>query len=210
MTFASIDWVMSLEAHWFSTIYGLSFMVGQVLGAFAFVIAVLIWLSSRKPFSEVITSGHLHDLGKLLLAFVMLWAYMALSQFLIIYSGNLPEEIPWYMRREQGVWGWIAIALILLHFVLPFLLLLSRDLKRNAGKLFKVAVLVVFMRYLELLWLISPTSPAQGGLHLWVDVTTMAGIGGLWLALFTHQLKGKPLLPLHDPFLQEAFEHGRE
>ena len=102
MTFASIDWVMSLEAHWFSTIYGLSFMVGQVLGAFAFVIAAAILLSSRKPLSEVISSEHLHDLGKLLLAFVMLWAYLAFSQFLIMYSGNLPEEIPWYMRRQQG------------------------------------------------------------------------------------------------------------
>lgn len=208
MTFASIDWIMSLEAHWFSTIYGLSFMVGQVLGAFAFVIAVTIWLSSRKPFSEVISSGHLHDLGKLLLAFVMLWAYMAFSQFLIIYSGNLPEEIPWYMRRQQGVWGWIAIALILFHFVLPFLLLLSRDLKQSAGKLLKVAVLVVFMRYLELFWLISPASPAPGGLQIWLDLATMAGIGGLWLAFFARQLQGKPVLPLHDPFLQEALEHG--
>jgi hypothetical protein len=210
MTFASIDWVMSLEAHWFSTIYGLSFMVGQVLGAFAFVIALSIWLSSRKPFSEIISAGHLHDLGKLLLAFVMLWAYMAFSQFLIMYSGNLPEEIPWYMRRQRGVWGWIALALILFHFVLPFLLLLSRDLKQSGGKLLKVALLILFMRYLELSWLIAPASPSRGGLDLWLDLATMAGIGGLWLAFFSRQLKGKPVLPLHDPFLREALEHGRE
>jgi len=210
MTFASIDWVMSLEAHWFSTIYGLSFMVGQVLGAFAFVIALVIWLSSHKPFSEFISSGHLHDLGKLLLTFVMLWAYMAFSQFLIIYSGNLPEEIPWYLRREDGVWGWVAILLILFHFVLPFLLLLSRDLKRSGGKLLKVALLVVFMRYVELSWLISPTPRSAGGLHLWLDLATMTGVGGLWLAFFATQLKGKPVLPLHDPFLEAALEHGKE
>ncbi len=208
MNFASIDWVMSLEAHWFSTIYGLSFMVGQVLGAFAFVIAVSIWLSTRKPFSEFLSSGHLHDLGKLLLAFVMLWAYMAFSQFLIIYSGNLPEEIPWYLRREQGVWGGIALGLILFHFVLPFLLLLSRDLKQHGGKLLKVAALVVLMRYVELFWLVSPASRAQGGFHLWLDAATLIGIGGLWLALFARQLKGRPVLPLNDPWLQEALEHG--
>jgi len=209
MTFASIDWVMSLEAHWFSTIYGLSFMVGQVLGSFAFVIAMAIWLSSRKPFSDFISSGHLHDLGKLLLAFVMLWAYMAFSQFLIIYSGNLPEEIPWYLRREHGVWGWIAVMLILFHFVLPFLLLLSRDLKQSARKLLKVALLVIFMRYLELYWLISPAS-ASRGLHVWLDLAALVGVGGLWLAFFARQLKGKPVLPLHDPFMQEALEHGKE
>jgi hypothetical protein len=210
MTFASIDWVMSLESHWFSTIYGLSFMVGQVLGAFSFVIALTIWLSYRRPLSDIISAAHLHDLGKLLLAFVMIWAYMAFSQFLIIYSGNLPEEIPWYLRRERGVWGWIAIALILFHFVLPFLLLLSRNLKQNAGKLLKVAVLVVFMRYLELVWLIRPAGSAGGGLSLWMDMATLIGIGGVWLAFFLRQLKGKSILPLHDPFLREALEHGKE
>jgi hypothetical protein len=210
MTFASIDWIMSLDAHWFSTIYGLSIMVGQVLGAFSFVIALTIWLSYRRPLSEIISAAHLHDLGKLLLAFVMIWAYMAFSQFLIIYSGNLPEEIPWYLRRERGIWGGIAIGLILFHFVLPFLLLLSRNLKQSAGKLLKVAVLLVFMRYLELVWLIGPSGSSGGGLRLWMDPATLIGIGGVWLAFFLRQLKGKSILPLHDPFLREALEHGKE
>jgi len=210
MTFASIDWVMSLEAHWYSTIYGLSFMVGQVLGAFAFAIAVAILLSSRKPLSEVISAEHLHDLGKLLLAFVMLWAYLAFSQFLIMFSGNLPEEIPWYIRRQQGGWRWIGLLLILMHFVLPFLLLLSRSLKRDAKKLLAVAWLVIAMRFVDLLWQVSPAFH-PGGFHLsWMDPAALAGIGGIWLASFVKQLKGRPVLPLHDPFFEEALEHGRE
>ncbi|PYV87682.1 MAG: hypothetical protein DMG05_17140 [Acidobacteria bacterium] len=210
MTFASIDWVMSLEAHWFSTIYGLSFMVGQVLGAFAFVIAVAILLSSRKPLSEVISSEHLHDLGKLLLAFVMLWAYLAFSQFLIMFSGNLPEEIPWYIRRQQGGWRWIGLLLILLHFALPFLLLLSRSLKRDAKKLLAVAALVIAMRFVDLLWQVSPAFHPEGFHFNWMDLAAPAGIGGIWLASFARQLKGRPVLPLHDPFFQEAVQHGRE
>ena len=134
VTFASFDWVMSLEPHWFSTIFGLSFMVGQVLTAFPFAIAMTAYLSGRRPMSEAVTAAHFHDLGKLTLAFVMLWAYLSFSQFLIIWSGNLPEETPYYLKRLAGGWQYFQLALILFHFALPFFLLLSRSLKRSGAQ----------------------------------------------------------------------------
>ncbi len=210
MTFASIDWVMSLEAHWFSTIYGLSFMAGQVLSAFAFAIAAASVLSARKPLSEAITPSHFHDLGKLLLAFVMIWAYLAFSQYLITYAGNLPEEVPYYLRRQQGVWQVVNLTLILFHFVLPFLLLLSRNLKRNARSLSLVACIVLFMRYVDTFWLVAPAAH-HGQFHLdWMDLAAPVGIGGIWLAALTRQLRAKPVLPIRDPYLEEAIAHGRE
>jgi hypothetical protein len=199
MTFASVDWVMSLEPHWFSTIYGILFVGGQVLSAFAFVIPVLALLSDRPPFSELISPEKFHDLGKLLLAFVMLWAYFAFSQFLIIWSGNLPEETPWYMNRLRGGWEWIGLAEILFHFALPFVVLLSRDLKRNGRMLAAVALLVVAMRFVDLVWLISPAfSPRAFSLH-WLDPLILIGVGGVWLATFVGQLSTRPLVPLRDP-----------
>jgi hypothetical protein len=203
VTFASIDWVMSLEPHWFSTIYGILFAGGQVLSAFAFVIPVAALLADRPPFSTVISAESFHDLGKLLLAFVMLWAYFAFSQFLIIWSGNLPEETPWYLNRLQGGWEWFGVAIIAFHFALPFVLLLSRDLKRSARALSLVAAGVIIVRFVDLFWLINPVfSPAAFAVH-WLDVATLAGVGGLWLAMFVQQLKGRPLVPLGDPALAD-------
>src|SRR5512145_2860711 len=140
ITFASVDWIMSLDPHWYSTIFGLLTVAGQGLSALAFTIAVLSLLASVPPLARYLTPRHFHDLGKLLLAFVMLWAYLAFSQFLIIWSGNLPEEIPWYLERMRGGWGILALLLIVGHFALPFALLLSRDLKRHGGLLAKVAI----------------------------------------------------------------------
>jgi hypothetical protein len=201
MTFASIDWVMSLEPHWFSTIYGILFVGGQVLSAFAFVIPILMLLTDRPPMSEIVSADQFQDLGKLLLAFVMLWAYFSFSQFLIIWSGNLPEETPWYVNRLHGGWQWVGVAQIVLHFALPFGILLSRNLKRNARLLSMVAIGVVFMRFVDLYWLITPAfSPGALAVH-WLDVVTLIGVGGVWLAFFVNQLKGRPLLPLRDPSL---------
>ena len=115
-TFAFIDWIMSLEPHWFSTIYGAMFLIGQMLESFAFVIALVIVLSQRIPFKEYITPQHLHDLGNMMFAFMVLWAYLSFSQFLIIWAGNLPDEIPWYLRRLRGGWGWVALTLVIFHF----------------------------------------------------------------------------------------------
>jgi hypothetical protein len=208
VTFASIDWVMSLEPQWFSTIYGILLMGGQGLAAMAFIIAVVVLLSRYKPLSEVIKPSHLHDLGKLMLAFLMLWAYFGFSQFLIIWSGNLPEEIPWYTRRLQTSWKWVALALVLFQFALPFVLLLSRDLKRNARTLATVAIAVIVMRFVDLMWLTGPEFSSGAFRIHWMDLVMPIGLGGLWLAFFAHQLKARPLLPIGDPYLEQALAHG--
>jgi hypothetical protein len=208
MTFASVDWVMSLEPHWFSTIFGALILVGQALGGLSLGIAALILLARYRPLSEIVTPACLHDLGKLLLAFVMVWAYFAFSQFLIIWAGNLPEEIPWYLSRLAGGWQWIGLALVLMHFVLPFMLLLSRNLKRDARPLTWVAVLVLVMHLVDVFWLTQPAFSA-GVFHLhWLDLVAPMGVGGIWLAFFIRTLRRRPLVPLKDPALKEAMEHG--
>jgi hypothetical protein len=207
--FMSVDWVMSLDPHWFSSIYGMLFMVNQGLSALAFTIAVLVLLARTAPMAGVVAPAHLHDLGKLLLAFVMLWAYLTFSQFLIVWSANLPEEIPWYLTRMDGGWGAVSVALILFHFVVPFLLLLNRDLKRHGMLLVLVAAWILVMRFVDLFWLMGPL---HGSRELSVhapDVLAPIGIGGLWIAFFAWQLKARPLLPLGEPELQGALEHGR-
>jgi hypothetical protein len=208
VTFASIDWVMSLDPHWFSTIYGMLFMTGQGVTALAFTIGALAWLSDRRPLSAVASADIFHDLGKLLLAFVMVWAYLSFSQFLIIWSGNLVEEIPFYLRRLSGGWAVLGTALVLFHFALPFALLLSRDLKRSSRTLAAVAAGVFVMRFVDLFWMITPNF-AEHTFHVhWMDVAAPLGIGGLWIAAFLGQLAGRPLLPMNDPYLEEAFGDG--
>jgi uncharacterized membrane protein len=208
VTFASFDWVMSLEPHWYSTVFGLSFMVGQVLTAFPFAIAMTAYLSSRKPMSEAVTAGHFHDLGKLTLAFVMLWAYLSFSQFLIIWSGNLPEETPYYLKRLTGGWQYFQLALILFHFALPFFLLLSRSLKRTGSNLVKVAGLILLMRFVDLYLQIIPASHHSEFHFSWMDLAAPAGVGGLWLSAFLRQLENRPVLPVRDPHFAEALESG--
>jgi len=210
VTFSSIDWVMSLEPKWYSTIYGILFIGGQGVSALAFVICVIVMISARPPMSDVITDKHLRDLGTLLFAFIMLWAYFAFSQFLLIWAGNLPSEIPWYLKRMQGGWMWVGLCLILFHFALPFLLLLSREFKRNPRWMGMVAGWVIVMRIVDLFWLSAPAN-ASGGLNVhWLDIVAPVGVGGIWVAAFFWQLKQRPLLPIHDPELEEALEHGRE
>jgi hypothetical protein len=211
VTFASIDWAMSLDPHWFSTIWGLLFVAQWGLSSFAFVIAMMALLSTRAPFNEVLAPAHFHDLGKLLLAFVMVWAYFNFSQYLIIWSGNLPEETKWFISRTRGWWGAVAIAVIIFHFALPFLMLLSRDLKRNARLLAGVAGLVLLMRLVDLFWIVAPkadkTQFEPAG--LWLYFVAPIGLGGIWLWYFATQLKQRPLLPLNDPYLEDALEHGK-
>jgi hypothetical protein len=207
VTFASIDWIMSLDPHWYSTIFGLLTVVGLGLSAFALTIAVLSLLATAPGFQGYLAPRHFHDLGKLLLAFVMLWAYLAFSQFLIIWSGNLPEEIPWYIERIRGPWGVIAILLVLGHFALPFLLLLSRDLKRHSGLLSKVAIGVLVMRMVDLIWLVAPNFEHHGFPIHWMDIALPVGLLGIWLFVFAGHLRSRALLPLNDPYFKEAFAH---
>ncbi len=209
VSLAAVDWVMSLEPHWWSTIFGVIFIGGQGLSALAFSIAVLVVLAQYEPLKHVVTPTHLHDLGKLMFAFVMLWAYFAFSQFLIIWSGNLAEEIPWYVERMRGGWSYVGLALILFHFALPFALLLSQSLKRQGRTLLRIALLVIFMRFVDLFWLVTPDFQKQGFYLHWMDILAPIGLGGIWLAAFLWNLKRHPLMPVGDPYLQEALAHGR-
>ena len=205
MTFAAIDWVMSLSPHWASTIYGFLFVIGQLISSMSLMIAVLVLLSRTAPMEGLIQSRHLHDLGKLLLAFVMLWAYFGFSQLLIIWSGNLPEEISFYRTRLYGGWGVVAVLVLIFHFFAPFFFLLPRDVKRSAKLLPKIAMWLIFMRLVDLFWLTRPefTSSAVPGL---MDVGAVLALTGIWFAVFARNLKSLPLLPLGDPKLEEAIE----
>lgn len=207
VSFASIDWVMSLEPRWYSTIYGLLFMVGQALVALAFSITVLAWLSDREPIASVVRPGHFQDLGSFLLTFVMLWAYMEFSQFLIIWGGNLSEEIPWYMKRMQGIWGRVGLLLVLMNFALPFFLLLSRNLKRKKRSLLIVAVLVLLMRLVDMYWMVLPAFGGGNVRLTWMNILLPLGMGGIWFAYFIRQLQQMPILPVHDPRFEEMGEH---
>lgn len=205
-TFASVDWVMSLEPHWFSMVFGLLIMSEQVLSAFAFAIVVVLFLRRRELIPDVVRPQQMRDLGSFLLAFVMIWAYLSLSQLLIIWSANLPEEISWYLRRSVGGWKEVGTGLVLLHFAVPFFVLLSRHAKEHAKVLGGVALWLLFGRWVELVWLIVP-SYEKGGFTLHVlDVVLPVALGGIWLWAYLGHLGRHPLLPLHDPALQEEAE----
>lgn len=202
----SVDLLMSLDLHWFSAIYGVYVVGGQALSGLAFTLVVCLFLARNGPMQEVLQPRHVHDLGKLLLAFTMLWAYFALSQFLIIWSGNLPEEIGFFHDRLTGGWGAVSLALALFHFAVPFVFLLSRNFKRDLGKLVWIAGLLLFMRWVDLFWLVSPAfHPGKLSLH-WLDLTTPVALFGIWLWAFARQLAGRSLLPVNDPALAVALE----
>ncbi len=207
-TFASVDWVMSLKPHWFSTIYGMIFMVTEALAAMSLVTFTVILLAKQKPFEGLVTPQVLHDYGNLLLTFTMLWAYLSFSQFLIIWAGNLREEIPWYMTRAKGAWVGVAVVLIIFHFAVPFLLLLSRFVKRRAQVLGWLAAGLLLMSLVDIFWLTVPAFERAGPEFHITDWLAILGMGGLWTWQFAGQLKGRPLLPLHDPRLKEMAQHG--
>lgn len=219
VTFAAIDWIMSLEPHWFSSIFGALVAASQMLPALAFGIVLLAWLAPRSPLGKVLDAGLWNDLGNLLLAFIMIWAYLSYSQFFLIWAGGLTEEITWYRPRMQGGWEILGWGLILFYFALPFVLLFSRAVKRDPNKLAMVAGLVVFMHLVFQYWLIVPsfgghgdasptesTQPNHAGFH-WIDVPCLVGIGGLWLGWFFWRLPARSLVP-SDPELQEAPHHA--
>ena len=210
ITFASIDWVMSLEPEWMSTIFGLIFVAAWSLSALAFSIVVMSWLSKRAPMDRVAQPRHFHDWGNLLLALVMLWTYFAFSQYLIIWSGNLAEETTWYVARKHGGWGVIAIAIVILQFAFPFLTLLSRAAKKSSDKLARLALLILIMRVLDVIWLIEPAFDREHFHLSWMDFVAPIGMGGLWIAAFAWRLQTRALVPLNDPFLEQALEHVHE
>jgi hypothetical protein len=203
MSFAAIDWVMSLSPHWASTIYGFLFVAGQLISSMSLMIAIVVLLARTGPLSGVLQPRHIHDMSKLLLAFLMLWAYFDFSQLLIIWSGNQPEEVSFYYPRLHSQWGVVAVIVVVFHFFVPFFLLLSRDLKRNPKVLPAVAIWLILMRLVDLFWMIRPEFTARALPNIW-DLAAALALGGLWFFFFAGNLKQAPLLPVGDPHLAEA------
>jgi hypothetical protein len=210
ITFASIDWVMSLEPAWHSTMYGMIFMAAQGLEALAFVIIACALLVRGGPLAGIARPPQFHDLGNLTLAFVMLWTYTAFSQFLIIWAENLTDEVPWYLHRTSGGWQVIAVALVILQFAAPFALLLSRAVKRHAQVLSLVAAGILVMQLVNLVWLVAPAFHPEALYLHWMDVAAPVGLGGVWLAAFLRGLADRPLVPTHDPRFAGLLGAARE
>jgi len=204
---AAVDWVMSLEPHWYSTIYGLLFIAIEALIALSFTLFVLRMLSDFPPIKDSVAPSRFNDLGNILLAFVMLWAYLSFDQLIITWAGNLKEEIPWYMQRAFGGWAPVGVALVILHFFVPFLLLLQRGVKRRLRVLSIVAGWMVLLTLVDIYWIVVPSWDKLSPHVHFIDIFAVVGIGGLWVAAFAWQLKKLPLLPLHDPRFEGVLQH---
>ncbi|PYX09003.1 MAG: hypothetical protein DMG88_07965 [Acidobacteria bacterium] len=209
ISFAAIDWTMSLDPSWISTIYPLIILIGEVLSALCFAVVIERILFRYRPMSELLKPEYVHDHGKFMLTFIMVWAYFSFSQWLIIWAGNLPEEITWYTKRLNGGWGWIGLFLVLFHFAVPFAILLSRRLKRDVTKLVWVAIWLMLMRYLDLFWIIEPNF-SKTITVTWADILVPVAMGGLWLAYFCRNLASMPLVPAYDVFATEVLQPAHE
>jgi hypothetical protein len=207
ISFAAIDWIMSLDPSWISTIFGLIVLIGQVLSAMCFAVVVERILFNYKPMSELLKPDFVQDHGKWMLTFTMVWAYFNFSQWLIIWAGNLPAEVTFYLTRLNGGWGSIGLILVLFHFVIPFMLLLSRSFKRDIRKLVWVAVLLMLMGYIDLLWIIEPNFSKTLNVTL-ADVVVPIAIGGIWLWYFFRNLAALPLVPAYDMDAHEVLQPG--
>ena len=221
MTFAGIDWIMALNPHWYSTLFGFLMIAAQGLAALAFTIIAATFLFKSPPMSGILKPFHFHDLGKLMFAFVMIWAYFNFSQYLLTFAANLAEEVPYMITRTNNGWGYLALFLITFHFFVPWLLLLSRDTKRNPYRLVNLAIWMLIVKYADFFMMVSPEFSASGpNLHLiegepvsrlfihWVDPFAVLAIGGLWVWMFMGELKKRPMLAIGDPYLQQALQSG--
>jgi hypothetical protein len=209
ISFAAIDWIMSLDPTWISTIFGLIILIGEVLSAMCFAVVVERILFNYKPMSELLKPNFVHDHGKWMLTFIMVWAYFSFSQWLIIWAGNLPSEITFYLKRINNGWGFVALSLVFFHFAFPFATLLSRPFKRNIRKLVWVAVLLLLMCYVDLFWIIEPNFSQTFAVTL-ADIIVPIAIGGIWLWYFFRNLASLPLLPAYDPDAYEVLEPAHE
>jgi hypothetical protein len=211
VTIVAIDLLMSTDAHWFSAIYGIYVVGGQAIAGMSFTLLAALFLAKRAPYRDAIQARHVHDWGKLLFAFTMLWAYFAVSQLVIIWSGDLPEEITFYKSRVTGGWVAVSLFLALFQFAIPFVFLLSANFKQNLTKLSAVALVLLAMRGVDLFWLVAPVWHPEGLAVSWLDVVVPVALFGLWLSAFARELARRPLLPVNDPNLPVALEvhaHG--
>jgi len=207
-TFASFDWLMSLQPTWYSTIFGLYVYAGSFVASVALLCLIVTGVrSSGHPLAAAISVDHQHNLGKLLLAFVAFWAYMAFSQYMLIWAGNLPEELIWIVRRSRGVWRPVGILILLGHFLVPFFLLLSRDLKRSPPALAAVSAWMLVIHYIDLYWVVMPAADIDRlGLH-WTHFTSFVGVGGVSVAAALWLFRAARPVPVRDPFLEDALRY---
>jgi hypothetical protein len=198
-TFAYIDWVLSADVQFYSTVYGAMILIGDVLQTLALTIVVLILASKTDRFGGRINAALLHDLGNMMFAFMIFWTYLSVSQLIIVWPADLPQEIQWYLVRVRGGWRVIASAIALVMFVIPFLALLSQARKRNPKRLIRVAIWILCARAVEMFWIVEPTYRSKGFAVYWTDFAAFIGVGGIWLYVYLGQLRRRPLLPLRDP-----------
>ena len=209
-TFAAIDWIMSLTPHWYSTIFGVYFFSGAFVGFIAFLSIVAVAMRRAGLLDTVITAEHLHDIGKLLFAFTSFWAYIAFSQFFLIWYANLPEETIWYKARLVGSWKAVSLFLMAGHFAIPFFYLMGRDVKRNGWTLAVGGVWLLTMHFVDLYWQVMPTLHPEGVRPSILDVAAFLAVGGVFVAAASWLMRRQALVPLRDPRLAEslAFENA--
>jgi hypothetical protein len=208
LTFTGIDWVMSLEPKWYSTMFGINFFISAALAAYAFVTFFLTRLADSPAMANILKPNHFRDLGNLMLTFVMLWAYTQFSEFLLMWYANLKEEIPYYLVRRAGWWGAISAFLIIFHFFLPFFMLLMRAIKDRPSTIGIVAIVILVARYASIIWLTQPAWSREHFQYSWMALASLVGVGGLWLYLFLGQLKGQTIIPIHETWVEEALREG--
>jgi hypothetical protein len=207
-TIAFVDWVMSLEADWYSSMFPVIIWIGQILAACAFATLLLAWFKDYEPIRGLKLTTPFHQLGNLLLAFVVFWTYVAFGQMLIIWAGNLPHEITWYLHHIAGHWKWVVGFLAFFHFFLPFFLLLFRATKRRAGALVYLAGMIFIAHIVDVFWLITGSIYTNGLQVNWIDFAALFGVGGVWMAMFIAVLKRASLLPLNDPRIHYTVAHA--
>ena len=209
LTSAGVDWLMSMNDEWFSTIYGFILLGGEGLTIVSVAIITTTLLMRESPMANIVTKKHLHDLGKLLFMFTLFWTYVSFSQLLIIWAGNLPEETSWYLDRMNGGWQYMAAFLLFFQWMLPFLILLSQDIKKNPVTARTMAIWILVVRLVDQIWLVEPNFHKAAFHVVWSDVTAPIGLGGVWAAYYLYQLKKRPLIPVNAPDLERALAHGR-
>lgn len=207
-TFAAIDWIMSTDHHWYSSLYGPQLLLWQALSAVSFSIILLVFLHTREPFKHIVKPTHFHDWGKLLLAFTMVWGYFSVSQFLIIWSGNLPEEVTWYLVRNTGGWKAYTMAVVFFAFFVPFLTLLSQDIKFKPRILMRVAMMMMVVRWFDYYWQVAPNLHPSGFSLNPFDFAPWIAIGGLWVWGMLGLFRNGAVIPVADPVVKEAWAHG--
>ncbi len=206
LTFAAIDWMMSLDPHWYSTIYGVYYFAGSTLATIAILILFTRVIQAKGGMNNVLNLDHYHDMGKLLFTFVVFWAYIAFSQYFLIWYANIPEETLYYFHRWEGNWKTISLIIVFGKFVIPFFILITRSSKRNLAFLTAISLWLLLMQWLDLYWMIMPTLHHHSTHFSWLDVTTILGIGGVFVGLFFRQVPKQEIVPVNDPKLPQSLE----